>query len=228
MLRLSQRGEERGNYMRNITVTICAVLLTTVAHAEGCTRNHELNRIVPEYRAIVLDGGAIKRVMYVDEGDARLHTWRPGHNITYCPDEDKMINTSINSVVTLFSEFGASYYCKPLYLVSDTLDKKLEAVWEWLDKYPGPDLFLSQARGWLGWFYVVCEDNPTAWFKDYDLPLFLTTAASLTSVNMAVDDPAHKATYEARAAKYKAWSSALTKAESNKSWAQRMWERFFK
>jgi hypothetical protein len=213
--------------MQNITTTIAAILLTTGAHAEGCTRNHELYRIVPEYRAVMLDGGEVKREMFVKEGDTRLTTWRPGHNITYCPDEDKMINTSINSVVTLF-QAGPGYFCKPLYLVSDALDAKLEGVWEWRDKYPGPDLFLSQAKGWLGWYYLVCEDNPTAWFNNFELPLFLATAASLTSVNMAVDDPAHKATYEARAAKYKAWSAALTKAESNKSWAQRMWERFFK
>jgi hypothetical protein len=63
------------------------------------TPNHELYRIVPEYRA-VLDGGDIKRVMFVDGKDERLSTWKPGHNITFCPDANKMIDTTINSVVT--------------------------------------------------------------------------------------------------------------------------------
>ena len=56
-----------------ITTIIAAVLLTaTRAYAEGCTRNHELYRIVPEYRAVLLDGGSIKRVMFVEWHDERL------------------------------------------------------------------------------------------------------------------------------------------------------------
>ena len=65
---------------------------------------------MPEYRAVLLDGGDIKRVMFVDWKDERLSTWKPGHNITFCPDENKMINTTINSVATLLSEFVAT--CK--------------------------------------------------------------------------------------------------------------------
>ena len=80
------------------------------AYAQGCTPNHELYRVVPEYRAVLLDGGDIKRVMFVDWKDERLSTWKPGHNITFCPDENKMINTTINSVATLLSEFVAT--CK--------------------------------------------------------------------------------------------------------------------
>jgi hypothetical protein len=77
-------------------IAICLVGALTLfvppseAHAEGCTPNHELYRIVPEYRAVLLDGGDIKRVMFVDWKDERLSTWKPGHNITFCPDQDKM------------------------------------------------------------------------------------------------------------------------------------------
>ena len=75
---------------------LVALLITTAAaQAQQCTPNHELYRIVPEHRAIMLDGGEIKRVMFVDEKDARLTSWKPGHNITYCPDENKVINTTI-------------------------------------------------------------------------------------------------------------------------------------
>jgi hypothetical protein len=59
--------------VRTITIAVATVLLTaTVAYAEGCTPNHELYRIVPEYRAVLLDGGDIKRVMFVDWRDERL------------------------------------------------------------------------------------------------------------------------------------------------------------
>src|SRR5215467_8905250 len=75
------------------------IIMTAGARAQDCTRDHELYRIVPEHRAIMLDGGDIKRVMFVDWKDERLNLWKPGHNITYCPDENKMINTTINSVV---------------------------------------------------------------------------------------------------------------------------------
>ena len=45
---------------------------------------------MPEYRAVLLDGGDIKRVMFVDWKEERLNTWKPGHNITFCPDDNKM------------------------------------------------------------------------------------------------------------------------------------------
>jgi hypothetical protein len=98
------------------------------AHAEGCTPNHELYRIVPEYRAVLLDGGDIKRVMFVDWKEERLNTWKPGHNITFCPDDNKMINTTINSVATLLSEFVAT--CKTL-LISDAMDRYLQTAWDY-------------------------------------------------------------------------------------------------
>jgi hypothetical protein len=56
--------------------TLTALIITTAgAQAQGCTRNHELYRIVPEHRAIMLDGGDIKRVMFVDWKDERLTLW---------------------------------------------------------------------------------------------------------------------------------------------------------
>src|ERR1700684_4051959 len=82
--------------------------LVSAAYAEGCTPNHELYRVVPEFRAVMLDGGDIKRVMYIDYKDERLSTWKPGNNITFCPDQNKMINTTINSIATLVPEFAAS------------------------------------------------------------------------------------------------------------------------
>jgi hypothetical protein len=95
---------------------ICSALISltitpAAAQAQRCTPNHELYRIVPEYRAIMLDGGEIKRVMFADWKDERLKTWKPGHNITFCPDENKMINTTVNSVATLISEFSTP--CNP-------------------------------------------------------------------------------------------------------------------
>jgi hypothetical protein len=126
-----------------------AVLLTTTrAHAEGCTPNHELHRIVPEYRAVVLDGGDIKRVMFADWKDERLSTWKPGHNITFCPDENKMINTTINSVATLVPEFSTT--CKTLPL-SDEIDRALESAWKFANQPNGdPTLFVTEAKSRLG------------------------------------------------------------------------------
>ena len=50
--------------------TLMALIITTAgAQAQGCTRDHELYRIVPEHRAIMLDGGDVKRVMFVDWKD---------------------------------------------------------------------------------------------------------------------------------------------------------------
>jgi hypothetical protein len=57
-------------------------------------------------------------------------------------------------------------------------------------------------------------------FKD-----FLYVAASLTSVNMAIDDPANASTYKARAAQYEKWQTALVAAEGEKGIARRLWER---
>jgi hypothetical protein len=96
--------------MRTTIITIIAAVLLTAtgAHAEGCTRDHELYRIVPEYRAVLLDGGSIIRVMFADWKDERLSTWKPGHNITFCPDENKMINTTTNTVATLVSQFATN------------------------------------------------------------------------------------------------------------------------
>jgi hypothetical protein len=105
------------------------IIMTTGAQAQGCTPNHELYRIVPEYRAIMLDGGEVKRVMFVDMKDERLKLWKPGHNIRYCPDENKMINTTINSVATLLSEFAATS-CKPLQ-ISDAIDRWLQKAWDY-------------------------------------------------------------------------------------------------
>ena len=113
---------------------------------------------MPEYRAIMLDGGDIKRVMFVDWKDERLSTWKPGHNITFCPDENKMINTTINSVATLLSEFATT--CKTL-LLSDSIDRALEHAWEYANQPNGdPTLFVTEAKSRLGWYYEVCTDHP--------------------------------------------------------------------
>jgi hypothetical protein len=42
---------------------------------------------------------------------------------------------------------------------------------------------------------------------------------------MAVDDPANKNTYKARAAQYEKWRDALYAAEEKKGIARRLWER---
>ena len=141
-----------------IITTIAAVLMTfTAVHAEGCTPDHELYRVVPEYRAVLLDGGKIKRVMYVDQGDERLSTWKPGHNITFCPDDDKMINTTINSVVTLLSEFATT--CKTR-LISDEIDRTLEHAWQYANQPNGdPKPFVTEAKYRLGWYYEICTDH---------------------------------------------------------------------
>ena len=106
---------------------VCSTLTRRQARKHKDAReNHELYRIVPEHRAIMLDGGDIKRVMFVDWKDERLNLWKPGHNITYCPDENKMINTTINSVTTLLSEFAIT--CETL-LISDSIDRALQTAW---------------------------------------------------------------------------------------------------
>jgi hypothetical protein len=215
--------------MKKLFLTgIAALLLATgtarLAQAQGCTRDHELYRIVPEYRAIMLDGGDIKRVMNVDWQDERLKSWKPGHNITFCPDENKVINTTINSVATLLSEFATT--CKTL-LISNTIDRALQTAWDYANSPNGdPSVFLTEAKSQLGWYYKVCTDHGENWFDKDDFKDFLYVAASLMSVNMAIEDPANESTYKARAAQYEKWRDALYAAESKKSLVRRIWERF--
>jgi hypothetical protein len=198
--------------------------LSMTARAEGCTPNHELYRIVPEYRAVLLDGGEIKRVMFVDWKDERLNTWKPGHNITFCPDDNKMINTTINSIATLLSEFVAT--CKTL-LISDAMDRSLQTAWDYTNKDSDPKIFVIEAKSKLGFYYKVCTDHQENWFEKHDFKDFLDVAEALTRINMAIEDPVNESTYKARAAKYAKWRDALYAAESKKSWPQRIWQRFF-
>jgi hypothetical protein len=204
--------------------TLMALIITTAgAQAQGCSPNHELYRIVPEYRAIMLDGGEIKRAMFVDSKDERLTLWKPGHNITYCPDENKVINTTINSVATLLSEFATT--CKTL-LISDAIDRSLKRAWDYTNTPNGdPTVFVTEAKSKLGWYYEVCTDHGGGWFENEDFKDFLHVAASLTSINMAIEDRANESTYKARAAQYEKWRDALYEAEGKKSITQRLWER---
>jgi hypothetical protein len=207
-----------------VCLTFMSLIIPTAARAQACSPNHELSRIVPEYRAIMLDGGEIKRVMSVDPQDERLKLWKPGHNITYCPDENKVINTTINSVSTLLSEFAATT-CKTL-LISNAIDGWLLKVWDNTDKpYGHPEVFLFEAKSNLGWYYEVCTDHGESHFKKDDFRDFLISATSLTRINMAIEDPANASTYKARAAQYEVWRSALYEAEGKKSLPQRLWER---
>lgn len=198
-----------------ITTAIAALLVTTAgAHAEGCTQNHELYRIVPEYRAVLLDGGNVKRVMFVDWQDERLSTWKLGNNITFCPDEDKMINTTINSVVTLVSELNTT--CSTLVL-SNEIDRALENAWKYAKQPNGdPNLFVSVAKSRLGWYYEICTDHVggTSMFKKADFKDLTSFAASLTRINMSIEDPANENIYKSRADKYEKWRKAMYAAES--------------
>lgn len=208
-----------------VTLFVPLCCCVSEAYAQRCTPNHELYRIVPEHRAVLLDGGEIKRVMFVDWRDERLSTWKPGHNITFCPDENKMINTTINSVATLLSEFVTT--CKPR-LLSDAIDRALEHAWEYTNRPNGdPAPFVTEAKSTLGWYYEVCTDHTGGWFKENDFKEFTLVAASLTKINMAIEDPVNENIYKARAAKYETWRDALYAAESKKSWPQRIWQRFF-
>ena len=203
---------------------LMALTITTAgAQAQTCTRNHELYRIVPEFRAIMLDGGEVIRVMFVDWQDERLKTWKPGHNITFCPNENKMINTTINSVATLLSEFSTP--CKTL-LSSNELDYALQKAWEYSNSPNGdPKVFVTEAKSKLGWYYYVCTHHQGNLFEKQDFKEFLYSAESLTKINMAIDDPANESTYIKRAAKYKKWRDALYAAEGNKGLTRRLWER---
>ena len=62
------------------------------------------------------------------------------------------------------------------------------------------------------------------WFKEKDFKDFAYVAASLTRINMAIEDPANENIYKARAAKYEKWRDALYAAEGKKSLARRVWE----
>src|SRR5262249_46565522 len=164
---------ERGEEMRALVCSaLMALTITTAgAQAQGCTRNHELYRIVPEYRAITLDGGDIKRVMFVDWQDERLKIWKPGHNITSCPDDNKGINTTSNSVATLLSEFATT--CKTL-LISNTIDRALQSAWDYANSPNGdPSVFLTEPKSQLGWYYKVCTDHGENWFDKEDFKNFL-------------------------------------------------------
>ena len=223
---LAARGR-MGERMRAIFCAALIALLIPIAadaQAQECSPNHELYRIVSEYRAILLDGGEIKRVMFVDPNDERLKLWNPGNNITYCPNENKMINTSLNSVTTLLSEFAATS-CKPRQ-ISDAIDGWLLKAWDHTSKpYGHAELFLFEAKSNLGWYYKVCTDHAGSDWSQHDLKDFLMVAASLTKVNIATDDPANASTYKARAAQYENWRTALYEAEGKKSITQRLWER---
>jgi hypothetical protein len=211
--------------MRSIICSALIALTITpaAAQAQSCTPNHELYRIVPEYRAIMLDGGEIKRVMFADWKDERLKTWKSGHNITFCPDENKMINTTINSVATLISEFSAP--CKTR-LASDAMDGALQHAWEYSNSpNSDPSPFVTEAKSQLGWYYSVCTDHQGGWFGDQDFKTFLFTAISLTKINMVIEDPVNANVYETRAAKYKEWADALWAAEGKKGLPRRLWER---
>jgi hypothetical protein len=163
--RVAARGAREAGQSMKIVIYLAGALTLFVppcccvseAYAQGCTPNHELYRVVPEYRAVLLDGGDIKRVMFVDWKDERLSTWKPGHNITFCPDENKMVNTTINSVATLLSEFVAT--CKTL-LLSNEIDRALEHAWEYANQPNGnPTQFVTEAKSKLGWYYEVCTDH---------------------------------------------------------------------
>src|SRR5262245_16046839 len=213
------------------TTVVVAVLLiaTAEAHAQECTRNHELYRIVPKYRVVLLDGGDIIRVMFADWKDERLSTWKPGHNITFCPDQNKMINTTINSVATLLSEF-ATTPCNPR-IISDAIDRSLEEAWREYTNRPDAEPSVTAAKSDLGWYYEVCTDHQKGadLFEKDDFKNFLTSAESLTRINMTYEDPVNESTYKERAAKYKRWHEALVAAwiaaESKKSWYERVWQR---
>jgi hypothetical protein len=205
------------------TVAAAALVAAGAAHAEGCTSNHELYKIVPKYRAIMLDGGKIVRAMYVDSKDERLSTWKPGHNITFCPGDNKMVNTTIKSVATLLSETLTP--CKPLW-ISDEMDSALKTAWEYAKADVDSRAFLAEAKSKLGWYYRVCTDHDSDSIEKGDLKDLLISAASLSRVNMSVDDPANAATYKARAEKYEQWRDALYKSEDEKSWTTHVWKWF--
>jgi hypothetical protein len=175
---------------------------------------------------VMLDGGDIIRVMFVDWKDERLNTWKPGNNITFCPDQNKMINTSINSIATLIPEMSTS--CNVL-AISDELDSMLELAWEYASRQEDNSLSVVSAESRLGWYYEVCTDHRGGYelFKDKDFKDFAYSAASLTKINMAIEDPANASVYKARAEKYDRWRDTLYAVESKKSWTVRVWNWWF-
>jgi hypothetical protein len=135
-----------------------------------------------------------------------------------------MINTTINSIATLLSEFATT--CNTL-LLSNEIDGALESAWKFANQPNGnPRVFVTEAKSKLGWYYEVCTDHAGGLFEKEDFKDFLSSAASLTS-DMRVDDPVNDMTYKERAAKYETWRNALYAAEAKKSWLQRIWQRFF-
>jgi hypothetical protein len=106
------------------------------------------------------------------------------------------------------------------------IDRFLQAAW---DRATSPDprnlsLFVDEAKSSLGWYYEVCTDHRGGLFDDSDLKNFLIFAASLTRINMAIEDPANGSTYKTWAAQYEKWYDALYEIDCKKSWACRIWE----
>ena len=129
--------------MKIVLYLVATLFMLSEAQAKGCTPNYELSRILPEYSAVMLDGGEIKRVMFLNNGkDERLSTWKPGRNITYCPDQNKMINTTIYSVAPLVPEYSAT--CDTL-ANSNEIDRALENAWKYANQpYGNPKPFLPK------------------------------------------------------------------------------------
>jgi hypothetical protein len=60
-------------------------------------------------------------------------------------------------------------------------------------------VFVTEAKSKLGWYSEVCTDHADDHqFKNEDFKDFLYVASSLTSINMAIGDPANESTYKAR------------------------------
>jgi hypothetical protein len=84
-----------------------------------------------------------------------------------------MINTMINSIATLLSEFATT--CNTLFL-SNEIDRALEHAWKDANQPNGdPTLFVTEAESRLGWYYVVCTDHSDAWFEKRTLRILPTS-----------------------------------------------------
>jgi hypothetical protein len=59
-------------------------------------------------------------------------------------------------------------------------------------------LFVAEAKSRLHWYYEVCTGHAEGLFKEKDFKDFLGYAASLTTINMKIEDPANESTYKAR------------------------------
>ena len=119
---------------------------------------------------------------------------------------------------------SAATSCKTI-LISDAIDRALQKAWDYANRPNGiPNFFVTEAKSNLGWYYVVCTDHAENWFANEDLKEFLYVAASLTGINMAIEDPANESIYKARAAQYEKWRDVLYEAEGKKSIARRIWE----